>query len=120
MKPQRIVLSRRAGFDLQAISRALNDLPAQSVARPGPWGNPFTIDAVMAETGSDRDAAQAEAVARHQRWLNGEIEADRPRPSLAELQDKLGGKNLACWCRAGAPCHVDNLLAVANPHENGD
>jgi hypothetical protein len=120
MKPQRIVLSRRAGFDLQAISLSLNGLPAQSVARPGPWGNPFTIDAVMAETGLDRESAQAEAVARHRRWLNGEIEADRPCPSIAEIEGKLGGKNLACWCRAGTPCHVDNLLAVANPTNNGD
>jgi hypothetical protein len=114
MKPQRIVLSRRAGFDLQAISRSLNGLPAQSVARPGPWGNPFSIDAVAEETGLDRAAAQAEAVARHRRWLDGEIEAGRPRPSRDEIRQKLGGRNLACWCREGTPCHVDNLLALAN------
>jgi hypothetical protein len=114
MRPQRIVLSRRAGFDLQAVSHALNGLPAQSVARPGPWGNPFTIDAVMAETGLDKDAAQAEAVARHARWMVGEIEADRPPPSTAEIRSALGGKNLACWCRAGTPCHVGTLLALAN------
>lgn len=114
MKPARIVLSRRAGFDLQAISQALNGLPAQSVARPGPWGNPFSIDAVAAETGLDRDAAQAEAVARHRRWLLGEIEADRPRPPLSAIRSALAGKNLACWCREGSPCHVDNLLSLAN------
>ena len=114
MKPQRIVLSRRAGFDLQAISKALNGLPAQSVARPGPWGNPFSIDAVMAETGFDRDAAQAEAVARHARWLDGQIEADRPPPTRADIRQALAGKNLACWCRQGSPCHVDHLLTLAN------
>ena len=114
MKPARIVLSRKAGFDLQAVSLALNGLPAQSVARPGRWGNPFTIAAVMAETGLDKDAAQAEAVARHARWLAGEIEVDRLRPSHAEIRAALGGKNLACWCRSGTPCHVENLLALAN------
>lgn len=114
MKPQRIVLSRRAGFDLQTISKALNGLPAQSVARPGRWGNPFTIDAVVDETGLDRNAAQAEAVARHARWLRGEIEADRPRPALETIREELAGKNLACWCREGMPCHVDNLLVLAN------
>ncbi|WP_297111478.1 DUF4326 domain-containing protein [uncultured Devosia sp.] len=114
MTPARIVLSRKAGFDLQAVSQALNGLPAQSVARPGRWGNPFTIDAVMAETGLTKDAAQAEAVARHARWMAGEIEAERPRPSQAEIRGELGGKNLACWCRAGTPCHVDTLLALAN------
>ena len=61
MRPVRIVLSRRAGFDLQAISHSINGLPAHSVARPGPWGNPFSIDAVAKETGLDRAAAQAEA-----------------------------------------------------------
>jgi hypothetical protein len=114
VKPARIVLSRRAGFDLQAVSHALNGLPAQSVARPGPWGNPFTIDAVMAETGLDRTASQAEAVARHARWMLGEIDADRPPPPLSEIRSALGGKNLACWCREGTPCHVETLLALAN------
>lgn len=115
MRPARIVLSRKAGFDLQAISRALNGLPAQSVARPGPWGNPFSVDAVASETGLDRGAAQAEAVDRHRRWLLGEFEADRAPPSRDDIRAKLSGKNLACWCRAGTPCHVDNLLALANP-----
>lgn len=114
MRPTRIVLSRRGGFDLQAVSMALNGLPAQSVARPGPWGNPFTIDAVMTETGLGKDAAQAEAVARHARWMRGEIDADRPPPPLADIRSALGGRNLACWCREGTPCHVDTLLALAN------
>lgn len=114
MKPQRIVLSRRAGFDLQAISQALNGLPAQSVARPGRWGNPFTIADVMAELGVDKAAAQAEAVARYGRWIRGElVTEDTPLP-VKEIQTALAGKNLACWCRAGTPCHVDALLALAN------
>lgn len=114
MKPVRIVLSRRAGFDLQAMSHALNGLPAQSVARPGPWGNPFTIDAVMAETGLGKDAAQAEAVARHGRWIEGHLEGPVPPPSREKIRAELAGKNLACWCRAGSPCHVDTLLVLAN------
>ena len=114
MRPVRIVLSRRAGFDLQAVSQAINGLPAQSVARPGPWGNPFSIDAVMAETGLGKDEAQPEAVARHGRWLAGEIEADRARPDLGHIRSALGGKNLACWCREGTPCHVETLIALAN------
>ena len=114
MKPQRIVLSRKAGFDLQAISQALNGLPAQSVARPGPWGNPFSIADVMAETGMNHEAAQAEAVARHARWLAGDLPGDKPPPSPSAIKAALGGKNLACWCRAGSPCHVDTLLGWAN------
>lgn len=26
----------------------------------------------------------------------------------------LRGKNLACWCKPGAPCHADVLLELAN------
>ena len=114
MKPVRIVLSRRAGFDLQAISQALNGLPAQSVARPGPWGNPFTIEAVMEETGLDKDTAQAEAVSRYGRWMRGGIEGPKRPPEREKIRTELAGKNLACWCREGSPCHVDALLKLAN------
>ena len=44
MRPLRMQLSRKRGFDLQAASHALNGLPAKRVTRPGPWGNPFTIE----------------------------------------------------------------------------
>ena len=27
---------------------------------------------------------------------------------------ELRGKNLACWCREGSPCHADVLLEIAN------
>lgn len=114
MKPVRIVLSRRAGFDLQAISQSLNGLPAQSVARPGPWGNPFTIAEVQEELGLDKDAAQAEAVGRYGRWVRGEYDGPKPPPSREKIRDELAGKNLACWCREGSPCHVDTLLKLAN------
>ena len=114
MKPVRIVLSRRAGFDLQAVSQAVNGLPAQSVARPGPWGNPFTIAEVMEETGLEKDAAQAEAVARYGRWLKGELDGPKPPPALEIIRTELARKNLACWCREGSPCHVDALLRLAN------
>jgi hypothetical protein len=114
MRPVRIVLSRRPGFDLQAASQAVNTLPARSVARPGRWGNPFTIDAIATELGIDPASAQAEAVRRHQQWLLGAIEGPRQAPDRHTIRSELGGKNLACWCRAGTPCHVDNLLPLAN------
>lgn len=114
MTPVRIVLSRRAGFDLQALSRAQNGLPAQSVARPSPWGNPFSIADVAAELGINARAAQAEAVARHGRWLRGELSVDKAPPSREAIRAALAGKNLACWCAAGTPCHADVLIAIAN------
>ena len=53
-------LSRHAGFNLQAASRALNGLPAKRVTRPGKWGNPFTIEETATRYGLDRAAAQVE------------------------------------------------------------
>ena len=117
MKPQRLVLSRKAGFDLQGSSRALNGLAAHSVARPGKWGNPFTIAEVMAELGLDHDAAQAEAVGRYRRWVDGTLEpalSPGTPPELALIKAELGRRNLACWCKAGTPCHADALIVLAN------
>lgn len=42
-KPVRLQLSRKKGFDLQALSLETNGLPAVSVARPSKWGNPFRV-----------------------------------------------------------------------------
>ncbi len=34
--------------------------------------------------------------------------------SLNAALDELRAKNLACWCKPGAPCHADALLELAN------
>jgi len=91
-EPVRLRLSRAKGFNLQALSRATNGLPAVSVARPSKWGNPFTsensdgIDPVL------RFACEA-----------------APLLPVEELR----GKNLACWCRTNN-CHAAILLEFAN------
>lgn len=35
-------------------------------------------------------------------------------PSIEEIKSELRGKNLACFCRLGTPCHADVLLEIAN------
>ena len=70
-RPQRMQLSRRAGFNLQDASIALNGLPARLITRPGRWGNPFTIDDTAKRYRLDRDAAQAKAVDLCRQWLRG-------------------------------------------------
>lgn len=117
MKPQRIVLSRGSGFNLQTISQALNGLPAQSVARPGRWGNPFVIAQIAEAEGIDAKAAQVEAISRFEHWMGGTLPAELspgPPPAIADIKAHLAGKNLACWCRAGTPCHADILIRLAN------
>lgn len=69
------------------------------VCRPGKWGNPFIV-------GKDGDALQCVE-------LYECLTADW-RTEQAEALAELRGKNLACWCKPGAPCHADVLLSLAN------
>lgn len=94
--PVRLQLSRRKGFDLQALSQATNGLPAVNVARPSRWGNRYKIGTCLIP-----DAETAVMAYRANLPLRGDYAP-------------LFGKNLACWCKAGAPCHADVLLELAN------
>lgn len=110
-KPVRLQLSRKRGADLQGASRRLNGLPAVHCARPGRWGNPFTIP-----PGTDaRDVlgreARRQVVLQFELWLKGTKEG---RELRAAARRQLRGCNLACWCRLDNPCHADVLLRVAN------
>lgn len=69
------------------------------VARPTRWGNPYRIR-------EDRTAAQA--VAKFRAWIEGQPEF------IEQVRAELAGRDLACWCRIGAPCHADVLLELAN------
>lgn len=106
--PQRIQLSRTKGWRMPENT--------VRVARPSKWGNPFVINV-------DVDAGAV--VAGYRSWLFG-----KPLPFLVPLHALpamdavrreviaslalLRGKNLACWCKPGAPCHADVLLELAN------
>lgn len=106
VRPVRVVLSRRKGF-VMAFA-AGNDLPTIKVSRPGIWGNPFMV-------GPER--TQSEAVNCFRSWLTTDgITAGIPERKQAMLNHlhELKGKNLACWCAAGKPCHADVLLELAN------
>jgi len=137
--PVRIRLSRRAGFNLQAQSIALNGLPARVVARTTRHGNPYRVlrdtsgyftswkivmrDRTIAQGfRSERDAA-ARAVELFRTLL-------RKQGVRRKAARELRGLNVACWCElcsehaAGkplgvvcakcAPCHADVLLETAN------
>lgn len=109
-EPVRLQLRRTARFSLQGTSRAVNGLEAVSVARPGRWGNPFPVDreGPLGRVAPD----QAGAVGFFRAMLDDpELRAAAGYPDdLSELR----GKNLACWCRPGTPCHADVLLELAN------
>lgn len=128
MKPVRLCLSRRKGFDMQALSRSINGLEAVEVTRPSVLGNPFSIlpkhepgkvfhgaraflagDLAFGGYIAVPTAADAVACFREMMTMPGE----RPDAIRARLP-QLRGKNLGCFCAGGSPCHADVLLELAN------
>ncbi len=105
-QPVRLQLSRKKGFDLQALSLATNGLPAINVARPSRWGNSFKVGEDHSYYGGPEfvKATAEQCVEIFRRVLDAQ-----PGAPLHLLR----GKNLACWC-AGSPCHADVLLEIAN------
>lgn len=116
-RPERLTLSRKKGYSLQAASKALNGLPAKRVTRPGPFSNPFVIAEVAKRYRLDDKAAQAKAVDLCTQWLIGALGPNLSPgdpPPLARIVAELRGHNLACWCPPGTPCHADVLIDIAN------
>lgn len=109
--PIRVQLSRAKGWRMPP-----NTI---KVCRPGPFGNPFTVaDAV--DIGVKPDRAQAFVARCFRYWLAGDRsnwmgdESDKAAATILARLPELRGKNLACWCKPGEPCHADVLLELAN------
>lgn len=93
--PVRVTLSRKVGWRMPANT--------VKVCRPTKYGNPHLVGFCPV---CGVEHTQAEAVEEFRAMLElAEIPAD-----LSELR----GKNLACWCKAGTPCHADVLIDLAN------
>lgn len=112
--PQRIQLSRAKGWRKPE--------GAVVVARPTIWGNPFT------------HPDPAEAVAAYRRLIGGGTQLFNIEPGGLQFAKRfhpnslhhaypefvrghlhqIRGRDLACWCKPGAPCHADVLLEIAN------
>jgi hypothetical protein len=85
------------------------------VDRTTKWGNPF----VVGEHGT-----QDECVQHYRALVTGVLLRSAGADHLRRQRDvrrqleaaavELRGKNLACWCRPGTPCHADVLLELAN------
>jgi len=127
IKPVRLQLSRRRGFDLQAVSLAANGVRAVNVARPGKFGNPLTLQHAR-EAGYLRRAptlVEQHAFLRDcfrdwlasdspdRIWWDSEDARTRRATILRDLET-LRGCNIACWCGLQLPCHGDVYLELAN------
>lgn len=93
------------------------------VSRTSRWGNPFTVDSILAAGhAATQGEARAIAVRRHEAWLDGEgpdtyCISSRLQVSRARVNDQIGqltGRVLACPCPVDElPCHRDTLARRA-------
>lgn len=100
--PRRIRLQRTKGWRMPA--------GAVKVDRSTPWGNPFVPGkpGPLGRQPIDVEGAVGFFTAMlHDREL-------REAAGYPEDLSPLRGKDLACWCREGSPCHADVLLALVN------
>lgn len=95
-KPRRIERRMRKGWRMPPDT--------VYVGRGSKWGNPFPFD-------HQRYLGKAWAADAYGQWLRTSLKG---MALLREHLHELKGKNLACWCKLGDPCHADLLLALAN------
>lgn len=112
--PIRVQLSRAKGWRMPPNT--------VKVDRSTPWGNPFNMAAAIDWGFATKDSAASVVVDCFRAWVPGGHQAeslwqgpqsDAARAPFKDLS-RLRGKNLACWCKLGAPCHADVLLDLAN------
>ncbi len=83
------------------------------VDRATKWGNPFIVG---------KHGTRVECLRLYQLLAGGLIclssgngvEQKHARKAMERARADLRGKNLACWCPLGQPCHADVLLEIAN------
>jgi hypothetical protein len=97
------------------------------VTRPGKWGNPFKSGKLGKRwaVGMFRLLMKRRSTEIQRRLIKTGITEDAALFAYIGLQCGCGhymqthladlrGKNLACWCKPGDPCHADVLLELAN------
>lgn len=111
VKPKRIQRKRSKGWTMPPNT--------VYVGRPSDFGNPFAVgDLVYSQSGHFDDdstlsggaiwVTEGNCLILFRMWAQQMAEA---YPAWLE---RLRGKDLACWCAEGSPCHADILLEIAN------
>jgi hypothetical protein len=119
MSPKRIQLSRKKGWRKPE--------GAVVVSRPSVYGNPWRMQDVdhfnnpQPTTRAERERRRrAWAVAQYARELRergftgDDVTMGEQFVTIAQIRERLRGKDLACWCPLDQPCHADVLLEIAN------
>ena len=90
-----------------------------SVTRPGKWGNPYPPGSLQ----KFRDVESGQEFEGRIVDVKGSLSffrqyAVRRAVNSPEWFAPLRGKDLACWCAEGQPCHADILIELANAPES--
>lgn len=112
-KPVRVQLSRKKGWRMPE-----NTVKVDRTTR---WGNPWRV--------GDADIPDAAEAVRRFRgavigfksngsWCKPQAHPDSYIGWIIANAPSLRGKNLACWCKIGSPCHADVLLELANAKDD--
>lgn len=115
--PERIQLSRAKGWRMPPNT--------VKVDRTTKWGNPWKATEFWYPGRNTIEDASAEVVRMFRAAVIGfESNGTFCRPTanpdsyigqiIVTAPIELRGKNLACWCPPGSPCHADVLLELAN------
>lgn len=124
VRPVRLQLSRKRGFNLHELSMETNELPAVNVARPSKRGNPFEIthsdqgwlvsDERFNIVGQAPNKLGARHIAVNKFRDRLETRAIEQGVDVRIFARALRGHNLACWCPLdGGPCHANVWLEFA-------
>lgn len=108
MEPKRIQLKRTKGWRMPPNT--------VKVDRSTRWGNPWRVvneDNANLWIASDSELIELIPDEADPTEYLVEFYRQRAVDSLPHLGE-LRGKNLACWCKPGDPCHADVLLELAN------
>lgn len=110
--PVRIQLKRRKGWKMPPDT--------VKVDRTTKWGNPF----IVGKHGTASDCVSLyRMLAGGLLCISSRGNQDAQvaaRKAMQQARAELRGKNLACWCAPGKPCHADVLLEIANATEGDE
>jgi hypothetical protein len=91
-----------------------------NVTRPGIFGNPFPADVYGARGAVDRfrrlmsGSMSTLEMSQSSTCHAADVSLVTVRSWIRDGLPRLAGRNLACWCKLGDPCHADVLLELAS------
>lgn len=119
-------MSRPERFQLRRVKGWRKPPDGVVVARPTPWGNPFSWQAPCEAYDCTQAQGRWDAANRFRLLLLGDAETlDAAEPNFRAVLRRtqvfilanlplLRGRPLGCWCPLDQPCHADVLLERAN------